>query len=247
MSKIMVVHPDTGIAGRLSALLVGQKHEVRTFREGRPALEAFVAEKPEFILVNDVLPDTADHALFAEIMKVDPAAKVLVISVLEDQQEAEGLSRFGIRSFRPEEVVGVVDKLRKAAGQLKRPAEKTKPRIVAIDDDSAVTEMLESALTLTGYEVACAEDGLKGLALVKKVKPQLVLLDVAMPRMTGPETLKLIREFDPRVGVVMITGDSSFEMMEECRRYGAFDYLVKPFSIDYLLFCVYSRILLATI
>lgn len=246
MSKILVVHPDAGIGGRVSALLAEKKHDVVAFQEVRPALEAFQRMKPEFVLLNDVLPDTTDYTLFGKIMAADRAAKVLILSVLADQQGG-GTPRFGIRSFRPEEVVGVVEKLRKGSRKAKGPPDAPKPRVVVIDDDPAIIEMIESVLALSGYEVSSADNGKKGLEVVRKVRPQLVLLDVTMPTFNGPETLKRIREFDPRVGVVMITGDGTLGMMEECRAYGAFDYLVKPFSMEYLLFCVYSRILLATI
>ncbi|MBI5883284.1 MAG: response regulator [Elusimicrobia bacterium] len=247
MSKILVVHPDAGISGQVSSLLMKKNHEVAVFQEGRPALAAFSRVKPEFVLLNDVLPDTNGFTLFGKIMKADREAKVLILSVLADQQEEGGVPRFGIRSFRPDEVVGVVEKLHKDSREAKRPPDAPKPLIAVIDDDPAVIEMIESVLALSGYKVASAENGKMGLELVRKARPQLVLLDVAMPEMSGPETLKRIREFDPRVGVVMVTGDGRFEMMEECRAYGAFDYLVKPFSMEYLLFCVYSRILLSTI
>ncbi|MBI5623605.1 MAG: response regulator [Elusimicrobia bacterium] len=246
MSKILVVHPDAGVAKQVSSLLAKKGHDVQAFQEGRPALEAFLRAKPEFVLLNDVLPDIADHALFSKMIAADPGAKILVLSLVGEEPGQGGSSSFGIRSFRPDEVVTAVEKLR-APRAAQRPADAAKPRVVAIDDDPAVIELLGSVLALSGYDVACAENGQKGLELVRKNKPQLVLLDVSMPVMDGVETLKRIREFDPRVGVVMVTGNSSLDMMEQCRAYGAFDYLVKPFSMDYLLFCVYSRTLLAAI
>ena len=92
-----------------------------------------------------------------------------------------------------------------------------------------------------------ARDGFEALVLHGTFKPQLILLDIDMPKMTGIDTLKRIRHEDDAVGIMMITGNDTLEIMAQCRDYGAYDYVLKPFDLDYLAFSVYSKILLMTI
>lgn len=247
MSKILIVHPNSMVCESVKSILAEGDHKVTFAQNGEKALEVFKSEKPEFAIVNEVLSKMSSFALYGELRKIDPKAKVLVMAIGGgDDKQGDG-PRFGIRTFKPEELLQVVDALRDtSSGAIVLP-NKEKSRIVAIDDNPQIREMIEDILVEEGYDVGVAKDGMDGLGLVRKMKPHLVLLDIDMPGMNGVETLRHIRSFDPKVGVVMITGNDTVEMMELCRTYGAFDYLTKPFDINYLQFLVYSKILLSTL
>ncbi len=102
-------------------------------------------------------------------------------------------------------------------------------KILIVDDDPALVEMVVMVLTEKGYEVIKATNGQEALQVLFDGKPDLVLLDVVMPRMNGWQTCSRIREFSSTVPIIMLSGKRMTE--DDVVRgldYGADDYLLKP-------------------
>jgi len=108
------------------------------------------------------------------------------------------------------------------------------PRVLIVDDEPDFVELLREFLTAKGYEVAAASNGEEALRKVKEDRPHLVLLDVRMPRMSGLEVLKQLREIDHEVGVIMVTAVNEEVTGREALKLGAFDYITKPLDLKYL-------------
>jgi DNA-binding NtrC family response regulator len=105
------------------------------------------------------------------------------------------------------------------------------PSILIIDDDTEIRYSLTRVFSSRGYSVSEAASGEQGLALVKKgPAPDLVFLDVRMDGMGGIETLRLIRSANPRQLVVLMTAFGTAQTAIEAMKYGAFDYVMKPFD-----------------
>lgn len=109
-----------------------------------------------------------------------------------------------------------------------------KKKILVVDDETAICNMLEKFLTKKGYRVSSVLNGEEAIKKVKKEKPHMILLDIKMPGIDGVETLKRIREFDKKVHVAMITVIREDAIGRECMKLGAYDYITKPFNLDYL-------------
>jgi DNA-binding response OmpR family regulator len=107
-------------------------------------------------------------------------------------------------------------------------------KVLVVDDEPEVRRLLQDFLSGQGYDVALAADGVEALAAVDDQKPDLVLLDVAMPVMNGVETLTRIVALDLPVRVIMVTGNSDLSLMAKLLALGAVDYIPKPFDLDYL-------------
>lgn len=107
-------------------------------------------------------------------------------------------------------------------------------KILVVDDDQAICNMLKKFLTQKGYETSIVLSGEEAITKIKQDRPHMVLLDIRMPGMGGVETLKKIREVDKEVGIVMITAFDEEETGRKCLELGAYDYIVKPLSLDYL-------------
>lgn len=107
-------------------------------------------------------------------------------------------------------------------------------RILVVDDEAETCSVLKDFLVLKGYEVHIALNGKDAIRMLKEVRPHIVLLDIMMPGMGGIETLKEIKEIDPRVGVVMITSVIDEEIAKRTIELGAYDYITKPMDLDYL-------------
>ena len=110
-----------------------------------------------------------------------------------------------------------------------------KSRILICDDEDALRTILSSELAGAGYEVATAADGEEGVTEVKNRKFDLVLLDIKMPKMDGFEVLKYIKKDHPGVKVIMLTGFADLKNAIESKKYGAEDFVSKPYDLVDLL------------
>lgn len=108
------------------------------------------------------------------------------------------------------------------------------PRVLVVDDEPQVVELLQEFLAAKGYQVLTASDGEEALQKVKEERPHVVLLDMRMPKMNGLEVLKRVREIDHEVGVIMVTGVMEEETGRQALQLGAFDYITKPLDLKYL-------------
>lgn len=115
-------------------------------------------------------------------------------------------------------------------------------RILVVDDEPEVCNMLKKFLTKKGHEVYTALNGEDALSVVKEERPHVVLLDIIMPKMDGIECLKQIRELDKEVGVIMITAVKQEEVGKQALKLGAFDYITKPLSLQYLEDCLMVKL-----
>lgn len=108
-------------------------------------------------------------------------------------------------------------------------------RILIVEDDRAVRQALERALTFEGYDVATANDGSEGLAMVLNHPPDAIVLDVMMPFIDGLELCRRIRARGDTTPILVLTARDTVTDRVAGLDAGADDYLVKPFALDELL------------
>jgi len=115
--------------------------------------------------------------------------------------------------------------------------DKIKQRVLIIDDDDFVRELLADALREKDYEVFEAADGDVGLTQVVKVKPDVVLLDLRMPKMDGLVVLEKLVINKPNMPVIIVSGQGTTDDVVKALRLGAWDYLTKPINdIDLMIY-----------
>lgn len=115
--------------------------------------------------------------------------------------------------------------------------DKTGKKILVVDDDSAIREMLKEFLVIEGYDVYFAEDGFAGLEMVLKIKPDMIILDVMMPKMDGFEFCDTVYQ-DPLtrdIPIIMLSAKNTEDDIKTGYFVGAKGYLSKPFSQKDLL------------
>ena len=110
-----------------------------------------------------------------------------------------------------------------------------KARILVVDDDPQIAEMISVALLTHGYAVSVAYDGEQGVNKVVSEKFDLAIMDIQMPCMDGITALGEIKKVDPEIEVIIATGHGTMGTAIQSMRKGAFDYLHKPFEIKELL------------
>src|SRR4051812_33024771 len=106
--------------------------------------------------------------------------------------------------------------------------------VLAIDDDPAYLDVVSNLLMNEGLEVLTASDPVRGLELVRSRRPDIVLTDFSMPRLTGMQVLDRIMAFDPSIEVAIVTGRFSAELAQEAMQKGAVDFVSKPVMMTLL-------------
>lgn len=109
-------------------------------------------------------------------------------------------------------------------------------KALLVDDEESFRNTLCKRLTRRGMTVEQAGSGEEALELLKSYQPDVILLDVKMPGMDGLTALHKIKEINPLVEVVMLTGHASMEIAIRGMELGAFDYLMKPVEFEELLY-----------
>ncbi len=111
-------------------------------------------------------------------------------------------------------------------------------RILVVDDERSIRDILAQVLGYEGYEVSTASSGGEALAAYRTRASDLVILDVKMQGIDGLDTLAQLRQQDPDVRVVMISGHATIATAVQAVKQGAFDFLEKPLDADRLLVTV---------
>lgn len=111
------------------------------------------------------------------------------------------------------------------------------PTILVVEDEPDVRNLVIMTLKQTEYNIVSANDGVEALKRCEELVPNLMVLDVSMPRVNGLDLLYLLRDMDilSRMKVVMLTALGYPDVVEKALGYGVKDFIVKPFDIDDLL------------
>src|SRR5512146_2396933 len=112
---------------------------------------------------------------------------------------------------------------------------KPMPRILIVEDELPMRTALADCLSAEGYRVLQAEDGKIGLQKAAEEKPDLVLLDVMMPRLDGISVCAELRRIGQKIPILMVTAKGQLQDKVKGLDAGADDYLIKPFSVEELL------------
>jgi DNA-binding response OmpR family regulator len=112
----------------------------------------------------------------------------------------------------------------------------TRPvRILVVEDDEEIAQVLQRSLRMEGYDVKLAGDGVQGLEEAHAFLPDLIVLDLGLPRLDGVEVAKRLRDAGEQVPILILTARDALESRVEGLDVGADDYLVKPFERQELL------------
>jgi len=129
-----------------------------------------------------------------------------------------------------------------ATAKIETPADQRQPRILVVDDERSMRELLAIVLRREGYEVLLAENGKSAIATLEKEPVDILISDIKMPDLSGVDVLRAAKRIDQDILGIMITAFASTETAVEAMRLGACDYLSKPFDVDLLRMKVREKI-----
>lgn len=235
--KVLVVESNRELALSLRRRLESEGYQVLLAGSGEDALWLAQEEQPRLITLDIMLPDMDGFVVLERLRKHPGTAPipVIVISVLSetDTGYALGAVDYVVKPFEE-------DKLLRAVQLALSPREKAEDlSLLVVDDDPDIVTLLEHALAFHGYQVRTAMDGHQALAEVEAGLPDLILLDLKMPRMDGYEVIRRLKsnEDTRSVPIVVITASPVDKERDKVRvlGMGAAQYITKPLSIETLV------------
>lgn len=247
--KILIADDDADARATITEFLSRQGHDVVSATNGLEALLQVKQNRPHAVVLDLHMPRLGGLEALKRIRAFDPKIQVVIVTAEMDEAVHRDASALGARAVLPKPVVPSA--LLAAFGAT--PSAPTEPavepqaapapqaggerkgiRVLLIDDDDAVRGVLADFLTLRGYDVSQAARAAAGTTAIADRMPDVVLLDIDMPGLSGADALPTIRAMAPKAVVIMISGTDDEAIAKRTLAFGAFDYLVKPIDFDYL-------------
>jgi DNA-binding response OmpR family regulator len=116
--------------------------------------------------------------------------------------------------------------------------------ILVVDDESDVRELLSKFLTRRGYEVNTASDGMAAIEAIRDSRPDIVLLDIRLPKIDGLSVLQRLRDESENVAIITMSGVADEETARRSLELGAADFITKPFNLPYLETSLLAKLIL---
>jgi len=110
-----------------------------------------------------------------------------------------------------------------------------KIKVLVVDNESVFASTLADHLSLRKFEAKSVCSGEEALEYIPRFHPDVIILDLQMPDMSGLDVLAQVKAFDRTIEVILLTGNGSFDIGIACMQLGAFDYLVKPVDLDQIV------------
>ncbi len=252
MAKILIIEDEEVLRDVLKEKLEKAGHEVFTATNGRDGLDIFRKEVPNLVLLDIIMPKMGGFEVMREVFqdKILSAVPIIVISNSGQPVEIEEATRLGAKDFLikaefdPQEVIDKVNKYLGGLGTTKPTPSKQDmavenpgpsgrsakgARILIVEDDKFLRDLIVQKLTKEGFDVLQAIDGEEGIKLVKENQVDLMLLDLILPGIDGFEVLRQMREDQKTasVPVIILSNLGQKEDVERGLKLGAQDYLIK--------------------
>ena len=253
---VLVVEDDPELREIYAAYLEDEGFTVARAADGLEALLQIKRVRPASVVLDLLMPRLGGLDALRRIKAFDPSIRVVVVTGAEDPALPGQALALGARAILKKPVASetlllALTEASPAGSRVSDPATTvpTAPstrqagRVLVVDDEAEVRALLEDFLAPKGYRVRSVADGAAALREVMNEAPDLVLLDIDMPRLDGIEALRAIRGVAREVRIVMISGKASLDTAKQALVYGAFDYIAKPFDLDHLSEVVAAAVL----
>jgi DNA-binding response OmpR family regulator len=241
--KILIADDDPHIVALISSRLKANKYEVVAAYDAVQTISQVRKEKPDLIILDIKMPAGTGIGVLENLRRcVDTSTTpVLVMTAYPNEATRQKALEMGVVDFipKPFQAEEILVKIKKILGEVS-PEEEAHPiakKILVVDDNPNLVKLLEYRLKANEYEVIIANDGEEALDKVRQAKPDLMILDVVLPKIDGYKVLSILRA-DERykyIPVVMLTALGQTKDIDKGMELGATSYLTKPFDPEVLL------------
>ena len=235
--RLLVVDDEPSIRESLR-LVLRRDFDVAVASGAAEALAAFEQDSPDAVLLDVMMPGM-DGLEVCRRIRQTRQVPVIMLTARGDEGPRSAPTRPARRARgptrRPESGRTIATGARRTVSCATHPM--PPPRILVVDDDPAVRDVLRPALARGGYDALAAASGMEGLVRAQAERPDLVLLDVMMPGMDGWEVLKLLKldAATREIPVVILSVRAEPRDRIRALQEGAVDYVAKPFAVEELL------------
>lgn len=245
--QVVVADDDAAVRALIGEYLRQRGLEVLEASNGLEVLLHVKRSRPAAVVLDLQMPRLGGLEALKRIRAFDPAIRAIVVTGYAEELRDQALAA-GAASVLAKPVVladlmaALTDSPRPPTPASSPVAEAAAPaerpgggRILVVDDDPAIRAMLEETLAAQGYETRGAADGTEAVRAIVEDPPDVVLLDIYMPRLSGVEALPAIRALAPGAQVIMVSGSGDVEVAKRALAFGAFDYVLKPVDLGRLI------------
>ena len=227
-TNILVVDDLRSSRLTLGGILEDEGHNVVLAENGYQAIEAARQIPFDLVFMDIKMPGINGVQTFREVKKINPRAAVIMMtaySVEDLVREAleEGAYAVVYKPFDIQHIVSIIE------------SALHKTLILVVDDYFADRETLKAVLEERGYRVVTAETGADALARVKEKHFDIIFLDVRLPDIDGVRIFEQVKQIDPEVAVIMMTGYSEEELVRRAVSRGAYTCIYKPLNVEKIL------------
>jgi two-component system, sensor histidine kinase and response regulator len=253
--KALVVDDEPAVREVIVEYLEQRGYEVLEAGNGLEALLSVKRGRPSVVILDLGMPRLGGLEALKRIRAFDSSITTIVVtgeSHAEIHRQARVLGAAAVLSKPIDlgqleqvlEALGVgpvlpgVDEERPSIPESASAAKGTSCRVLVVDDDADVRATLQEMLVAKGYRAQSAADAADARRAISAEPPDVILLDIEMPGLSGTEALPAIRAVAPQAKIIMISGTIDVETAKRALALGAFDYVVKPMDLVYLDSCI---------
>ena len=233
---ILLVEDEDVLRGVFAEALQHEGHRIIEAANGQDALEIALGSRVDLVLTDLMMPRMNGWRLLSSLRerKLDVPVVIITGYMSEEGQEvlnSKDIAGYLVKPINLEELIRMVERV------FAPPETDAKPRVLAVDDEEETRLLVGTCLEQAGFDVETAADGQEALEKVGGFRPDLVVLDITMPRMDGFETCRRLRAWPQtaQMPVIMLTGKSSAEYVRKAVQLKINGYMVKPFDPDTLV------------
>ena len=235
-ANILIVDDNISLAKTMSLILKRKGYEATTAPDGLAAIKR-IKERPFDLIFMDIKMPLMDGVqIYRKIKKIRPETIVIMMTAyavenLVAQALKEGAYGIIYKPLDIEKMISLIEKSRK---------KKQGALILIVDDDPGTCTTLKNILLKKGYRISIAHDGEKAVTMAQEKTYDIILIDLKLPTINGLEVYLKIKEIDPKLVAIMMTGycKEMTDLVEEALNNDAYTCIFKPLDIEKLLMLV---------
>ncbi len=252
--NVMIVEDSVSTQAQIKRYFKESGATIRSFTAVQAALPALLSEPPDLLVLDIFLPDGSGLDLLTKIRDDEKTAQmpVLVVSILDDPSQvlSAGADYYLAKPFTRAQMYMALQAVSlKRNGFARQDTAVEQPLILLAEDHEANINLFSSYLITKGFDLILARNGLEAVARTQADKPDLILMDIQMPQMSGLEAIRKIRgDEDTAVSQIPIIAVTALAMpgdKEACLEAGADAYLSKPISLRRLVDTIQTQLALS--
>ncbi|MGD1119127.1 MAG: response regulator [Dehalococcoidales bacterium] len=223
--KILVVDDNQDLLETFAMILKRRGYSVQTAGNGVSAVNKFKDQRFDVTLMDIVMPEMNGVDAFKKIKEMQPGAPIILMTAYSDEEllrtaRYEGARQIIHKPIRIDKLLELINET--AEGQ----------PILIVDDDADICQTLTKILEQQGYDVISAATGEEAISLTQKKSCQMAFIDVKLPDIDGLETLLRLKEINPDLLVIMMTGfrNEVKDALDKAQAASAITCLYKPFD-----------------